>query len=129
MTTHSSHFPIGKEFWADPEKVLKEEVYNSWHFNDKEGWGVYNVEKDSIKFQSFNYHTQEPCKRWLFEDRGLILNDSTILIYSVYSFNGKLELIKEPNIYGFYPTTKKPDSTNAWLYKRKWYKENEHKSR
>lgn len=125
---HSTNFPVGAEFWNSPAEGI-EEINNDWFFNRKDGWGDYYTNDDSIFIQFFNYHSQEFCKRWVYEMRGKILNDSTIKMSYLFSDNGNDTLQSGPNTFSFYQTSIKPDSTIGWVYKKEWYKNNLHPSR
>jgi hypothetical protein len=120
--------PEGDVFWDNPDSVFKC-YYEDWDFLLKEVWGHYSIHKDSIKIQSFGHANDQLCKRSVYETVGEILNDSTLVIYSDYSYWFKSELLEEPNIYGFYPTTIKPDSTKAWFNNRRWFNKYLHESR
>ena len=51
----------------------------------------------------------------MFEQRGRILNDSTIVIFSDYVYNTGDSLLNTECLLKFYPTSIKPDSTNIWF--------------
>jgi hypothetical protein len=128
IQNHSTNKPNGYEFWSDPEKEISK-VYDVWYFNRKDGWGNYIVNNDSIFIQFFNYHNQEPCKRWVYEQKGVTLNDSTIEIFSTFMHYQNEYLYTDSNIYRFFPTIKKPNDKKAWLFKKHWYKKGLHESR
>ncbi len=108
----------------------------NFEFDLKENWGHYKIENEMITIQRFNRHRQEIYKRWIIEERGKILNDSTIQIEEIQSnwrANQSEEeserSLKTPIILKFNVVDRKPDSTNIWFYNKKWYQENLHKSR
>jgi len=115
-------------FWQNPIKGMEDirfyEVYSS-----KEDWGHYTIQFDTILIQVFNRNNQEIFKRWVFEFRGVIQNDTSFLLLSWYSYWGKDQLLDEPVQYSFYKTKIKPDSSKAWFNKKKWFKKNLHESR
>ncbi len=49
--------------------------------------------------QSFGLSNDQLCRRAVYETKGVILNDSTIEVFSQYSYWFDHELIKEPIIY------------------------------
>ena len=57
-----------------------------YDYKPKESWGYYKIKYDSIIIQRFNRHSEEIYKRWIIEDKGIILNDSTIRILSTHSY-------------------------------------------
>jgi hypothetical protein len=128
MKTIASNYPEGKDFWKNPETGFAD-LKAFWNYNSKETWGNYTINGDSIKMQNFGWNGMEFCSRSVYEMVGKILNDSTIILYSDYSFWFKYDLINKPNIFGFYLTNKKPDSSKAWFNNRRWYKKNIHESR
>jgi hypothetical protein len=112
-------------------KVLNE-MEKEAYFNSKELWGDYEIKGNNIKVQGFNgYHwaREAVCKRSVFENIGKIVDDSTIEIYSEYSYLGKDTFFSGSCIMHYYPVTTKPDSTKAWFNGKKWYKEQLHESR
>lgn len=119
---------ISREFWESPKEVINS-MENSLYFNEKEWWGDFAIKNDTIIVQNFNKHNQYICKRWVFEERGRIINDTTIEIYLDYSYFTNDTLSKTPCVLNFYPTTIKPDSTLAWFNNKKWYKKYLHESR
>ncbi len=126
---HSPLFSLyEKKFWVTPDKVIQE-MQDALYFNSKEWWGDYVVMNNEIKFQWFNRHNQEICKRWVFGGRGKIVNDSTIEIYLDYSTRGDDESPNVQCLLHFYPVAIKPDSTKAWFNNKKWYKTKLHESR
>ena len=69
------------------------------------------------------------CRRWVFERKGKLLNDTTVEVYSDYSYWGGDSLLHTPCVLNYYHTNIKPDSTNAWFEKKRWYKKGLHESR
>lgn len=124
----SSLFPIGKEFWNDPKNEI-EKIYGDMNYSTKECWGDYTLVEDSILIHFITRHNNEPCKRWVFEETGIVLNDSIIKIETSYSFWGKDTIQNEPNIFRFFPTNIKPDSNIFWYKNKSWYIKNLHESR
>ena len=119
---------LHSDFWDNPKEIAKK-VEDIYIFSSKEFWGDYTIKDDTIYIQIFNHNTQFLYKRWIFEWKGVIKNDTTIEMFSEYSYFGKDQFIHKPVIYGFYPTEIKPDSTKAWFNNKKWFKENLHESR
>ncbi|MDD3744445.1 MAG: hypothetical protein PHX54_12535 [Lentimicrobiaceae bacterium] len=123
-----SYLPIGNEFWLYPEKMISI-IENQINIIGKEGAGHYKQVSDTIIIQTFGISNDQLCRRSVYETKGVILNDSTIVVFSDYSYWFDSELIKQPNIYRLYKTNLKPDSTLAWFNKKRWYKNNLHESR
>lgn len=111
------------DLWKTPNKIISE-MQNDWEYKQKERWGDYSIKGNEIVIQRFNRNNEELCKRSVFEEKGRILNDSTIEIYSEYSYwwKDKLPTLYTPCILNFYKTDTKPDSTIAWFVNKKWYK-------
>lgn len=111
------------ELWKTPQKIIAE-MQDDWEFKQKERWGDYSIKGNEIIIQRFNRNNEEICKRTVFEEKGRILNDSTIEIYSEYSYwwRGKLPALYTPCVLNFYKTDAKPDSTIAWFENKSWYK-------
>ncbi len=99
-------------------------MQEDWEFKRKENWGDYAVKENEIILQNFNRNNEEVCKRSVFEEKGRILNDSTIEIYSEYSYwwKDKSPTLYAPCVLNFYKTDTKPDSTIAWFVNKNWYK-------
>lgn len=122
-----SNLPVSKSFWKNPSIEINELQSQEKYFR-KEVWGNYIIKNDTIIIQTFGLNDQL-CKRSVYETKGVILNDSTIKVFSDYSYWFDSELIKVPNIYRLYKTDQKPDSTLAWFNKKWWYKKDLHESR
>jgi len=125
--TVSSIEPDGNSFWKNPESEINDLqlILNSF---EREVWGQYKISNDTIVIQTFGLNDQM-CRRSVYETIGVILNDSTIKVFSDYSYWFDAEFIEEPNIYRLYETEHKPDSTKAWFNNKRWYKRNLHESR
>lgn len=115
-------------FWTNPNVDVSSLLKKDQYFR-KELWGHFRISKDTLIIQSFGLSNDQLCRRAVYETKGVILDDSTIKVFSDYSYWFDSELIKEPNIYRLYKTDQKPDSTLAWFNKKRWYKKNLHKSR
>ncbi len=118
------------ELWVPPKKIITE-MQNDWEYKQKERWGDFFINGNEIIIQHFNHISQEVCKRSVFEEKGRILNDSTIEIYSKYSYwwKDKLSPLYTPCVLNFYKTDAKPDSTIAWFINKNWYKNELNESR
>lgn len=116
--------------WRNPQKIL-DKMQEDWEFKRKENWGDYTIQGNEIILQNFNLNNQEACKRSVFEEKGRILNDSTIEIYSDYSYwwKDKQPILYIPCVLNFYKTETKPDSTIAWFINKSWYKNGLNESR
>jgi len=119
---------MNQAFWLYPETAIDTILANDDYFK-REIWGHYQIIYDTIIIQSFGLANDQLCRRSVYETRGIILNDSTIKVFSDYSYWHNYELIKEPNIFRLYKTKHKPDSSIAWFNKKRWYKKNLHESR
>ena len=122
-----SNLPEGKSFWKNPSIEIIELQSQEKYFR-KEVWGNYIINNDTIIIQTFGLNDQL-CKRSVYQRKGVILNDSTIKLYSSYSYWFEREFVTEPNTFRLYETEHKPDSTLAWFSKKRWYKKNLHESR
>ena len=131
--------PKNGEFWSNPKLYLDTMEYYSkklWGW-DSELWGHYKIINDSIYIQTFIRLFQANFKRYIVESVGTITNDSTFQIhYDVsywplkYQKEHKLKTVfYPPETFKFYPTIIKPDSTQAWFFNKKWYKEGLHPNR
>ena len=126
--TISSSVSLNQSFWLNPEiEIVK--LLNDDNYFKKEVWGHYQIINDTIVIQTFGLANDQICRRSVYETKGIILNDTTIKVFSDYSYWFNNQFIKEPNIYRFYKTELKPDSTLAWFNKKWWYKRNLHESR
>ena len=127
-------------FWSNP-KDYAESLEKYWNkFPNKEWWGSYKIINDSIYIQYFYKFNQTTVKRDLVELRGVITNDYTIMLVekqcgwcqsmspTIYNENA-VKKFTPPVEYKFYPTDFKPDSSQAWFLKKRWYKKGLHESR
>jgi len=115
-------------FFQNADSVLN--YYSSdWRYYYEEDWGQYSINYDTLTIQVFNRNNQEFFKRQVIEDKCLIINDSSFVLFSSINCLYNMQFVKEPVIYKFYPTELKPDSTIAWFNDKKWFKENLHESR
>lgn len=97
-----------------------------------EAWGDFQISGDQFIMQDFNprhWAREAFCKRWVYEVRGKVLNDSTIEIYLEHAIGPKDTLFDRKCVMHFYPLDSKPDSTKAWFNNKKWYREKLHESR
>lgn len=121
---HSPFFDtIPEHLWRTPQRIINE-MQDDWEFKRKENWGDYTIKGNEILLQNFNRNNEEICKRSVFEEKGRILNDSTIEIYSDYWYwwKDKHPTLYVPCVLNFYKTHVKPDSTIAWFINKNWYK-------
>jgi hypothetical protein len=116
-----------KEFWLDPYNVISN-MNLDLDYNSKEWWGNFVIDENEIVLRYFNSNNLIR-QRYLFENRGRILNDSTIVIFSDYVYNTGDSLLNTECLLKFYHTSIKPDSTNIWFVNKKWYRKNLHESR
>ena len=107
-------------FWVCPVKEIYKILPDDEYFK-REIWGHYQIINDTILIQTFGLSNDQLCRRSVYETKGVLLNDSTIEVFSYYSYWFESEFINEPNIYRFYKTDLKPDSTLAWFNKKRWY--------
>ncbi len=124
----SSSVSANNSFWINPEVEIKNLLENDQYFK-KELWGHFQIIDDTIIIQNFGISNDQLCRRSVYEKKGVIVNDSTIIILSNYSFWFDNDLIKEPDTYRLFKTDQKPDSTLAWFRKKRWYHKNIDESR
>ncbi|TCN52473.1 hypothetical protein D0809_00050 [Flavobacterium circumlabens] len=123
-----------KNFWKNPKYYLDEEYNRMVKYQEKykikpDVFGQYSISNDTICFQVFGANNNEFFRRWVIEDKGIIVNDSTIKLFSSYSYLRKIELLDKPKTLLFYKMEIKPDSTKLFYKNKKWYKKGLHKSR
>jgi len=85
-------------FWLNPKVEVTSLLENDQYFR-KELWGHFRIIRDTMIIQSFGLSNDQLCRRAVYETKGVILNDSTIEVFSQYSYWFDHELIKEPIIY------------------------------
>jgi hypothetical protein len=116
--------PASVDFWKNPKEVLQDEK-EMLRSNIKEWWGDFFIKEDStIIIQTFGDCSQCFCRRMVLEETGKIINDSSFIIYSTYGYDTKDTIEKSTNIFNFYPSSIKSDSTIGWFVHKKWYKNN-----
>lgn len=109
-------------------------------FPQNSEWGNYVIRHDSIFIQTFHEFNQSTVIRDMVEFRGIISNDSTILITEMecaWCNRGFMNEKTGPDVtkydppiqFNFYPYDFKPDSTVAWFKNKRWYKKGLHPSR
>ena len=112
------------------EPVPIENIEQGWPFSSRQAhWGHYAIIGDSIIIQDFTKNNQEIVNHWIIEFKGKILNDTTFELYTWYSYWGKDSLEFGTQIYNYYPTEIKPDSSDIWFNNKKWFKKGLHESR
>ncbi len=119
---------FNESFWDHPEKSITEKIdhYQNFKFRNL---GHYHISNDTIIFQYFGQNNNEFYSRWVIEDKGKIIDENTIQIFSSYSYLRKDTLLQKSYTIKFYKTNFKLDSTNAWYKNKKWYKNSLHGSR
>ena len=113
---------------VDSSGVL-EDIIGWSRFTGKNYWGEYRINNDSIQLQWFNYHQTEVCKRSVFDDRGIVLNDTTFVITSRIAYWFDDTATTGQFVYRFYRTDFKPDDSRIWFEKKRWYLNGRDKSR
>lgn len=98
-------------------------------FNTKEYWGDFEIKDGIFRSQVFTLNNERSCKRYIIENIGQIIDDSTIEMYYEFDTRADEEYFMGRYRLKFYQTYVKPDSSKAWFAKRKWYREGLHKSR
>jgi hypothetical protein len=94
------------------ERYLRHNLFMSKVKDLQVSWGLYTIKDDSISFEKW-YHGGGPTKILQIR-KGIILNDTTFLIGSVFRSNGtEKTLVKE--YYYFKKFNPKPDSTNQFI--------------
>lgn len=115
-------------FWTDPSLTISI-IQSRYEPYKKEDWGAYTVLADTLKLQRFNYHQTEVCKRSVFDYRGVVLNDTTLVITSKIAYWFDDTATTGHFVYRFYPTDFKPDDSRIWFEKKRWYLRNRDPSR
>lgn len=97
----------------------------------KEYFGCFMIKDSSLIIQYFNLHTSHNpiFRRWVFESRGVVLSDTSFVLYTNFEYLNNNEFYKEPVMFMYVPYENKPDSANAWFIKKRWFKKNLHESR
>lgn len=105
-------------------------ILSKYDLENKESWGDYKIASDSTMIlQQFGKCNDCFCGRMVLETKAKILNDSTLIIFPTYDYDIKVFLNRDTTLYYFYPTDFKPDSSQAWFLKKRWYKKGLHESR
>ncbi len=118
-----------QEHMQSSETVLQN-MESDRDYSSKEFWGDYEIKNNEIRIQTFTVSNEYFYKRFIYEEIGRIVNESTFEIYACYPVIGKDTVLRGGVCrMKFYPTTVKPDSTKAWFNNRKWYTNNLHKTR
>lgn len=99
------------------------------NFDGKESFGCFSIKRDTIYIQDFSVNNQSFYHRWVDNKKIAIKNDSTLVFISDYDTYLNYESITDPIELKFYPLLKKPDSTKAWFYNKRWYNDKLHTSR
>ncbi len=120
--------PDGKAFWAASE-TERMRLIESASIRPGDGWGDFSVDGDHFRGQFFNRNIDEVCVRNVFEYQGLVLNDSTIAVQSIYMHWKGETFMNTPNTFRFFPTEQRPDQSCSWLYTKSWYRNKLHFSR
>ena len=99
--------------------------YGKFH----DDFGCYRIVNDTIITQLFGNNPNEFYSKWVTEEKFIIVNDTTIIRESYYSYLDNKQFPKERNKLNFHTSSIKPDSSNAWFINRSRYKDNLHESR
>ena len=96
---------------ANEEKFKSGQYYNRVK-NNKTGWGVFQINGSAIEFEIWGPNNGGRLKTNLRS--GIILNDSTFLINSLFSnYDGQTTV--EEDTFHFKEFSPKPDSTNTFI--------------
>lgn len=124
-----SALPKGSVFWSNPKKEVQK-LYSGYIFDDNEIWGEYHIINDTPYSESFGLNYTEFIVRQFFIKNGQLLSDTTFAVNSSKNTHYNIEFIKDgPNVFRFYKTKLKPDSTKVWYQNKRWYKKGLHASR
>jgi hypothetical protein len=126
--TYPFLLPRNRSFWNDPDSTLKRMI-GSKQFQSKEGWGEVTFDGDSLIEQSFGRSYAEPCKRIVFDYRGVVLNDTSFSLQWIQNMYQGTVVLDTARHYRFYSTPIKADSTLAWHAKKRWFLKERHPSR
>lgn len=114
-----------KKYYIDQSTFVSEV-----DLKEKELWGAYSINYDStIILQQFGNCHDCFFRRMVLEKKGIVLNDSTILFFPTYNYESKKYFDEDTLKYDFIKTNFKPDSSQAWFLKKRWYKKGLHESR
>jgi hypothetical protein len=75
-------------------------------------WGLFVIDNQIIKIEC--YYPNDNITKWTYIREGVILNDTTFRITSIY-FPDKDEIFKANETYHFRQYSPKPDSTNNFI--------------
>ncbi len=127
--TIGSVLPEGNSFWFDPEAEMRD-ILKRYEYDADEIWGDYYIKNDTFYSEGFGLNYSEFIVRQFFIRKGVLLNDTTLLITSNKNTHYDIEFEKnEPNVFRFYKTKLKPDSTKIWYINKHWYQKGVHESR
>lgn len=130
VKAYPNFIPHESDFWRDPGKVMQRITsFEKLRFDQHERWGAYSLKSDALLVQRFNYHTNEFCKRSVFEYTGTILSDTAFIITSKVAYWFDKAPAEGHWVYRFYPTSFTPDDRRIWFENRRWYKRGRHPSR
>jgi hypothetical protein len=122
------NYSINRDFWMNPNKVLLNSKKTLSNLNYHKDLGEYKIVNDTINFQTFGENNNEVYSKWIVEDKAIITSDTTFTIVSWYSYLGD-DFLKEERKFQLFRTKIKPDSSNFFYKKKKWYLKKVHNSR
>lgn len=88
--------------------------YGSYIYNNEYRWGLFTIRNNKITREFKNRMSSISCK-YPFTESGIIINDSTFVINSIY--NNENDKKTEPTLdtFRFKEFTPKPDSINKFI--------------
>ncbi len=146
LISNSTHIESSELVWSEESSVFQElkEDYNKKSIA-RDKWGIYRLINDSLIIQYFynnGTHQTGLMNRNTIDLYGRIGSANNLIISeekctwwnklynsSRYNVNDSILIYKTPAFYKFYPTDFKPDSSQAWFLKKRWYKKGLHESR
>ncbi len=123
--------PCVSDFFDNKSKYF-DIITRDWYTQkSKEYFGCYMIKDSSLQIQLFNVHSSHNpvFRRWVFESNGVIKSDSTFVLINNFEYLNQHEFYEKPVLFKFVPYENKPDSSNAWFNKKRWFKKNLHESR
>lgn len=125
----SGYWSNAKVFWSNQDSAWYNIYASQFSYNKQEKWGEYMIINDSFFAEEFNFNKTNFVVRDVFRQKGVIINDTTLVLSTWYSVSDNFEFLNGIDTFRFYRTHLKPDSTKIWYQNKRWYKKDVHESR